>query len=115
MDKVLMRKWKEEGRVGNKNTKGGIEREGAGVGLRSTIAGEEANRMSLYDVVIWGVVALLLQLIVYRIVDVLLGDIPGRIQNDEIGAAILLVGAKLATAFILGAGLWDPSLHKFVG
>lgn len=112
---VLLTPWKEFALVRDKNTSAGIALSGAVVGLSIPIAAALATSMSLYDVVIWGVVALLLQLIVYRVVDLLLGDIPKRIQNDEIGAAVLLVGAKLATAFILAAGLWDPSLHKFVG
>lgn len=112
---VLLTPWKEFALVRNQNTSAGIALAGAVVGLSIPIAAALATSMSLYDVVIWGVVALLLQLIVYRVVDVLLGDIPKRIEADEVGAAILLAGAKLATAFILAAGLWDPSLHKFVG
>lgn len=112
---VLLTPWKEFALVRDNNTSAGIALSGAVVGLSIPIAAALATSMSLYDVLIWGVVALLLQLIVYRVVDLLLGDIPKRIQDDEIGAAVLLVGAKLATAFILAAGLWDPSLHKFVG
>jgi putative membrane protein len=67
----------------------------------------------LIDLVIWGVVALLLQLIVYRLVDLLLGGIPARIAQDESGAAIVLVAAKLSSALILAAGLWDPALQRF--
>jgi putative membrane protein len=45
-------------------------------------------------------------------VDLILRDIPGRIANDEIGAATVLAAAKLSAALILAAGLWDPVLQR---
>ena len=72
-----------------------------------------ASSITLIDFAIWGVVALLLQLIVYRLVDLLLGGLPKRIEQDEVGAAIVLVAAKIASALILAAGLWDPALQRF--
>jgi len=68
--------------------------------------------MTLPGLFIWGAVALLMQLIAYRVVDLLLRDIPGRIAKDEIGAASLLAAAKLSAAMILAAGLWDPVLQR---
>ncbi|WP_372530263.1 DUF350 domain-containing protein [Hyphomonas sp.] len=57
--------------------------------------------------------SLLIQLLVYRLVDVLLTDIPRRIEEEEAGAAVVLVSAKLASALIIAAGLWDPVLQRF--
>ena len=37
---------------------------------------------------IWGVVALLIQILAFRFVDLILRDLPRRIENDEAGAAI---------------------------
>ena len=68
--------------------------------------------MTLLDLLVWGVVALLLQLLTYRIIDMILRDIPTRIQNDEAGAAIVLIAAKLSAAMILAAGLWDPNIGR---
>jgi len=72
-----------------------------------------AASVDVADLLIWGVVALLLQLITYRVVDMLLSGIPARIENDEAGAAIVLIAAKLAAAMLLAAGLWDPNLGRF--
>lgn len=55
----------------------------------------------------------MIQLLVYRLVDVLLTDIPKRIEKEEAGAAVVLVAAKLASALIIAAGLWDPVLQRF--
>ena len=35
-----------------------------------------------------------------------------RIAKDEIGAATVLVAAKVSAAMILAAGLWDPVLQR---
>ena len=69
--------------------------------------------VTLIDLAIWGIVSLLIQLLVYRLVDVLLTDIPKRIEKEEAGAAVVLVSAKLASALIIAAGLWDPVLQRF--
>ena len=45
------------------------------------------------------------QLLVFRLVDLLLHGLPQRIQEGEVAAAALLVGAKLATALILAAAV----------
>ena len=71
-----------------------------------------ASSVSLLDLLIWGTVALLLQLITYRVIDMLLSEIPQRIQNDEAGAAIVLISAKVSVALLLAAGLWDPELQR---
>lgn len=110
---ILLTPWKELALVRNKNGAAGLALAGAIMGLAIPIASTLASSVSLVDLVIWGLIALLLQLIVYRIVDFLLGDLPRRIADDEAGAAIVLVSAKLATALILAAGLWDPALQRF--
>lgn len=112
---ILLTPWKELALVRSGNSAAGLALAGAIVGLGIPITSALANSSSIYDVLIWGVVALLMQLIAYRIVDLLLGDIPKRIESDEQGAAFFLVGAKLATGMILAAGMWDPALHRFAG
>jgi len=110
---VLLTPWKEFALVQRGNTAAGLALGGAIAGLAVPIGSTLASSVSLFDLCIWGVVALLLQLIVYRLVDLLLRNIPARIENDEVGAAIVLVAAKLSSALILAAGLWDPALQRF--
>jgi len=45
------------------------------------------------------------QLLVFRLVDLVLHGLPKRIQEGEMAAAALLVGAKLATALIVAAAV----------
>lgn len=110
---VLLTPWKEFAEIKRGNSAAGLALGGAIAGLAIPIASTLASSVSLIDLVIWGVVALLLQLIVYRLVDLLLGGIPARIAQDQSGAAIVLVAAKLSSALILAAGLWDPALQRF--
>jgi putative membrane protein len=109
---ILLTPWKELSLVRSGNTSAGVALAAAIVGLAVPIASTLASSITLPGLLIWGAVALLMQLIAYRLVDLLLRDIPARIANDEIGAAALLAGAKLSAALILAAGLWDPVLHR---
>ena len=42
-----------------------------------------ATAPSVYDILIWGVVAILLQLLAFRVADLVLRDLPKRIERDE--------------------------------
>lgn len=110
---VLLTPWKELALVRGGNGAAGLALAGAITGLAIPIASCLASSVSLFDLAIWAIVATLMQLIAYRLVDLMLSDIPGRIENDEAGAAIVLIAAKLATALLLAAGLWDPNLGRF--
>ena len=110
---ILLTPWKELALVRGGNGAAGLALAGAIVGLAVPLASALAASLDIFDLLIWGVVALLLQLIAYRIVDLLLAGIPARIENDEAGAAIVLIAAKLAAAMLLAAGLWDPNLGRF--
>ena len=110
---ILLTPWKELELVKQGNAAAGYALAGAVAGLAIPISSTLASSVTLFDLLIWGAIALLIQLLVYRLVDVLLINIPKRIENDEAGAAIVLVAAKLGSALILAAGLWDPALQRF--
>lgn len=109
---ILLTPWKELALVRGGNGAAGLALSGAIAGLAIPIASCLASSLTLLDLVLWGSVALLLQLLTYRIIDMILRDIPKRIQNDEAGAAIVLIAAKLAAAMLLAAGLWDPNIGR---
>ncbi len=109
---ILLTPWKELALVRGGNGAAGLALSGAIAGLAIPIASCLASSLTLLDLLLWGMVALLLQLLTYRIIDMILRDIPTRIQNDEAGAAIVLIAAKLAAAMILAAGLWDPNIGR---
>ena len=75
------------------------------VGLAIPLATSLSVSTSLKDIALWGVATVVLQLLAFRIVDLLLSGLPQRIREGEVAAAVLLVGAKLSTALILAAAL----------
>lgn len=109
---VLLTPWKELALVRGGNGSAGLALAGAIVGLAIPIASCLASSLNYIDLLVWGVVSLLLQLLAYRLTDMILRDIPERIQNDEAGAAIVLIATKLSVAIILAAGLWDPNIGR---
>jgi len=111
---VLLTPWKELSLVRGGNSAAGLALAGAIAGLAMPIAACLASSSGLLDLLLWGTVALLMQLLTYRFLDIVLKDLPQRIRDDEAGAAIVLISAKLAVAMLLSAGLWDPALQRLV-
>jgi putative membrane protein len=78
---------------------------GAVVGLAIPLAASMASSFMLLEVAVWGVFALVGQLLAYFVVDRTFRDLPRRITEGELAAAIVLVGLKLAVALIAAASL----------
>lgn len=91
--------------IRNGNTAAAVSISGAIVGLAIPLAVCMATSVNVWDIVIWGIVTLLIQILAFRIGDALLKDVPTRIENGEMGAAILIVGIKLAIALINAAAV----------
>lgn len=87
------------------NTAAAVSFAGAIVGLAIPLAVCMATSVSVWDIVIWGIVTLLIQILAFRIGDALLKDLPTRIESGEMGAAILVVSIKIAVAFINAAAV----------
>ena len=109
---ILLTPWKELALVRGGNGAACLALAVAISCLAIPIASCLASSLTLLDLLLWGTVALLLQLLTYRIIDMVLRDIPNRIQNDEAGAAIVLIASKMAVAMLLAAGLWDPAIGR---
>ncbi len=78
---------------------------GVMVGLAIPLAVSLRASTSPIDIAIWGAATTIVQLFVFRITDMILKGLPQRIQEGEVAAAALLVGAKIATALILAAAV----------
>ena len=78
---------------------------GVMVGLAIPLAASLAGSTSALEIGMWGAACVALQLLVFRLMDMLLQGLPQRIQEGEVAAAALLVGAKLATALIIAAAM----------
>ena len=102
---ALLTPWKEISLIREGNAAASVAFAGVLVGLAIPLAVSLSVSTSVRDILIWGVATVVLQLLAFRIVDLLLTGLPQRIREGEISAAVLLVGAKLATAVILAAAL----------
>ena len=87
------------------NTAVAVSLAGAILGLALPLAFSMASSISVWEVLIWGPVTLVLQLFAFRVTDLVLKDLSKRIVNDEMGPAILLVSIKLGVAAINAAAV----------
>ena len=102
---VLLTPHKEVALIRDGNAAAAVSLGGVLVGLAAPLALSLNSSTSLIEIVIWGISTVMVQLLVFRLVDLLLRGLPQRIQEGEVAAAALLVGAKLATALILAAAV----------
>jgi putative membrane protein len=85
------------------NTAGGVVYAGSIVAMAIPLAATLATSTVLLDIVMWGIVALILQLIAFGIAAVLLRDLRRMIEDGNVAAALALVGIQFAIA-LLNAG-----------
>ena len=64
-----------------------------------------AGSVGVWDIVLWGLVTLVIVLVVYRVIDFLMKDLPRRIELGELGPAILLAAVKLGVSIITAAAV----------
>ena len=100
---VLLTPHKETTLIREGNTAAAISLAGVLVGLAIPLAASLKASTNVIEIGLWGAVTVVVQLLVFRLVDLMLHGLPRRIQEGEVSAAALLVGAKLATAVIIAA------------
>ena len=75
------------------------------VGLALPLAFALAASTTVLEIGLWGGTAIILQLALFWLTDLVLVGLPARIKEGEVAAAALLVAAKLAVAVILAAAV----------
>lgn len=71
------------------------------VGLALPLAACLVMKYGLIDVLVWGTVSMLLQMLLFRISDIIFAGMPQRITNGEVAAATVLAAFKLAGSIVL--------------
>jgi putative membrane protein len=102
---VLLTPMKELRLIRAGNISAGVTMAAVIVGLAIPLAACLATAATIYDILIWGVVAILLQLLAFSVAHVVLRDLPKRIERDEIGAALVLAAVKIGAAMVMAAAL----------
>lgn len=102
---ALFTPWKEITLIRQGNAAAAVAFSGVLVGLAIPLAVSLSVSTSIKDITLWGVATVVIQLLAFRLVDMILTGLPQRIREGEVAAAVLLVGAKISTALILAAAL----------
>ena len=102
---ALLTPWREIRLIRQGNSAAAVGFAAVLISLAIPLAVSLSVSSSLRDIAIWGVATVVLQLLVFRVVDLLLSGLPQRIERGEVSAAIVLAGAKLASSLIVAAAL----------
>lgn len=100
---ILLTPHKEITLIREGNTAAALSLSGVLLGLAIPLSASLKASTNVIEIGLWGAVTVVVQLLVFRLVDMILRGLPKRIQEGEISAAALLVGAKLATAIVIAA------------
>ncbi|MBN8929141.1 MAG: hypothetical protein BGO51_16090 [Rhodospirillales bacterium 69-11] len=85
------------------NPAAGIVVAGTLVALALPLAVRLASSVVLLDIVVWGIVALLIQLLTFVAVTATMRGLRGMIEAGNVAAALVLIGIQIAVA-LLNAG-----------
>ena len=97
--------WEDIKLVRQGNVAAGIALGGVMLGLGIPLAACLAASVNVWDILIWGTVTVIVQIVTFKVIDLLLAGIPKRIEEGEVGAAIVLTSAKLSVAAIVAAAV----------
>jgi putative membrane protein len=83
------------------------------VGLAIPLGSCLAHSFGLFDLLIWGIVTLLIQLLAFRFADIFLRGLPRRIAEGDVAAAVFLMSIKIGLALIMAGAVADPNVQLF--
>ena len=96
---------KEIALIRDGNAAAAVSLGGVMVGLAIPLSVSLNASTSVLDIFLWGVATIAVQLLVFRLVDLVLRGLPQWIQDGELAAVALLVAAKVVTALSLAAAV----------
>ena len=102
---VRLTPFRERELVIHGNAAAGTMLAGAILALSIPLAAMLATSGALLDIVVWGVVALILQLVTLGVVSLLLRNLGALIEAGNVAAAVTLAGAQVAVALLNAAAM----------
>ena len=87
------------------NTAAAVALGGAFLGLAIPLAGSLAGSVTSLDILLWGAVTLIVQLVCFKVVDLVLRGLPKRIADGEMAAAIFLAFVKVAAGAVVATAV----------
>src|SRR5262245_61269846 len=107
---VLLTPHKELRLIREGNSSAALAFGGVIVGLAIPLGACLAHSFHLFELVIWGAVTLLLQLVGFRVADMILHNLPRRIAQGDVAAAVFLMAVKIGLGLIMAGAVADPAL-----
>jgi len=107
---ILLTPHKELALIREGNPSAALAFSGVVVGLAIPLSACIANSLGLVELVLWGAVTLLIQLLAFRLTDMFLRNLPKRIASGDVAAAIFLLAVKLGLGIIVAGAVSDPAL-----
>jgi putative membrane protein len=96
----LITPFDERAMVAQGNLAGGVTLGGSVLALSIPLAATLATSHAIIDIAVWGVVALLLQLVALAVATLLLRGLRRNIEAGNVAAALALIGIQLAVALV---------------
>jgi putative membrane protein len=87
------------------NVAAAISLAGAALGFTLPLTSAIIHSVSLLDMAVWSVVAVIVQLVAFRVVDFAIRGISSHIEDGNIAAGITLAAASLAIGLINAASM----------
>jgi putative membrane protein len=97
--------WADIRLVRGGNSAAAVALGGAMLGFAVPLAACLAGSVSVLDILLWGLITIVIQILAFRVVDFVLQGLPTRIEGGEMSAAIMLVFVKLSVAVVVAASV----------
>ena len=102
---ALLTPHKEITQIRDGNSAAALSFGGVLVALALPLAVSLTASASALEILLWGIMTVVVQLLVFRLIDMLFAGLPQRVAEGEVSAAALLVSAKIASAMVLAAAV----------
>ena len=87
------------------NISASISFSGALLGIGIPLASSLSVSNSILEIIIWGVTAIVLQLLCFKVTDTFLKDLSKRIEDNQLATSILLFSIKISVSLINSAAI----------
>ena len=97
--------WNELDLIMEGNTAAAVSFSGAILGIAIPLAAALSSSISIWEIVVWGSVAIILQITVFLILDLILPNLSEQIKANKIAAGIFIASNKIALALMNAAAV----------
>ena len=87
------------------NLSASISFSGALLGIGIPLASSLSVSNSILEILIWGLTAIVLQLLCFKVTDTFLKDLSKRIEDNQLATSILLFAIKISVSLINSAAI----------